>query len=87
MTTKLDNTLEAISSSGCPLSPPKVPVSGYVPAFSLGLMLHEAVPVASVGTVVVHVSVPLRLKVSCSPTIGAVVNVSVKVPESVVASP
>ena len=38
-------------------SPPKVPVTVYDPWGSMGVIAHDAIPLASVGTVVVHVSV------------------------------
>jgi len=50
----------------------------------MGVIGHEAIPLASVATVVVHVSVsaplPVTVKVSCSPAMGLLVLPSVSVP-------
>ena len=59
-------------------------MSVYVAAGSPGVMVHEAVPVASV--VAVQVSVPLSWSVTGSPATGALVTESVRTPDTVVAS-
>ncbi len=84
VTTKLAVPFAGVSCKGRVESPAKLPVSEYVPAASLGVMLHVAVPVASV--VAVQVSSPFNVNVTGSPGMGALVIESVSTPETDVAS-
>ena len=83
MTTKLLEPLLANQFGDTVVSPSKVPVKGYDPLASPGVMEHDAVPVLSV--VAVQVSLLSRVRVTGSPEIGADVFELVSTPETVVA--